>query len=92
MDYELAKQLEDAGFKKGLYSIGDRFYEFDVYTNEPFLQWVSEWYLQSENFEELKTKLFVPTLSELIHACQPYFDMLISIPQIDWRLGSTCPH
>ena len=69
MDYELAKQLKDAGFQKEVYAIGDRFYEFDVQTNEPFLQWVSEWYLRSDNFEHLKTKLFIHTLDELIEAC-----------------------
>jgi hypothetical protein len=56
MDYELAKQVKEAGFRREVYSIGDRFYEFDVLTNEPFLQYVSEWYLRAEQFEQLKTK------------------------------------
>jgi len=61
MDYELAKQLKDAGWEKEALSIGDRYYDYDFNEAEsPRVYWDAD---KESNF------VYIPTLSELIEAC-----------------------
>ena len=81
MDYELAKQLKDAGFPQG--------------ENRPVAVYSEKSTSEIDVFEVTKTqKVYIPTLSELIEACGDKFRKLIlhsenpKHPNLIWQAGT----
>lgn len=69
MNYELAKKLKDAGFfLKNIYTLGELFFCKDLDTNEYFINRVDS--ITINNIQWLSEQVFIPTLSELIEACE----------------------
>ena len=69
MNYELAKQLKDAGFPQKNTGVFSFSYVFET----------------KEGNLETGDKAYVPTLSELIEACGERFDSLENAFQNGWR-------
>jgi hypothetical protein len=78
MNYELAKQLQDVGFPKDSYGVGDVFFTKDLSTDQIIgLVVMPDMMADAKTFSWLKAHVFVPTLSELIEACGPNFFALV---------------
>lgn len=86
MEYQLAKQLKDRGFKQEI-KAGDKYY---VFTSHPRMGIPPQWALHT-SFIDLKDILGqkdwikIPSLLELINACGKDFTELSKINENSWR-------
>jgi hypothetical protein len=82
MDYDLAKQLKEAGFPQGEWVVGDKFWsDGDIRFTKPFV-WTMLPFESKGKFyifnSEIKSILnYIPTLLELIEACGEGFRQLV---------------
>lgn len=81
MNYELAKELKDAGFRQGYWE------GWDDHGGGKWMQFDGKNSLYDHETGDSE-ELYVPTLSELIEACRMFTDRLcLEQHSNDWRAG-----
>jgi len=73
MNYKLAKQLKDAGFNQGGWSVGDEYYIKEGIVRGNFI-----------TKDLLSQAVKIPTLSKLIEACGDDFQFLSKKKKGEW--------